>query len=141
MICGVGVRKKTWKTIETILLIYSCRLLKKILFNLGYWRACYTSKLMMKDNYLFGLLFRLNNGSMALIVVQNTSRTEFIKHLKRYTTAKNQVLLIFFLVIIKRTVNRESRQAARVNVSILVRRLSFLSEYISPFLADFFFFF
>uniref|UniRef100_A0A8C9L2M8 Ceramide kinase C-terminal domain-containing protein n=1 Tax=Serinus canaria TaxID=9135 RepID=A0A8C9L2M8_SERCA len=33
---------------------------------------------------------RLNNGSMALIVVQNTSRTEFIKHLKRYTTAKNQ---------------------------------------------------
>ncbi|XP_075612619.1 ceramide kinase-like protein isoform X2 [Balearica regulorum gibbericeps] len=33
---------------------------------------------------------RLNNGSMALIVVQNTSRTEFIKHLKRYTSIKNQ---------------------------------------------------
>ncbi|KFO88962.1 Ceramide kinase-like, partial [Buceros rhinoceros silvestris] len=33
---------------------------------------------------------RLNNGSMALIVVQNTSRTEFIKHLKRYTSVKNQ---------------------------------------------------
>ncbi|XP_053803675.1 ceramide kinase-like protein isoform X1 [Vidua chalybeata] len=33
---------------------------------------------------------RLNNGSMALIVVQNTSRTEFIKHLKRYSSAKNQ---------------------------------------------------
>ncbi|KFW02917.1 Ceramide kinase-like, partial [Eurypyga helias] len=33
---------------------------------------------------------RLNNGSMALIVVQNTSRTEFIKHLKRYTGVKNQ---------------------------------------------------
>ncbi|KAJ7401582.1 Ceramide kinase-like protein [Pitangus sulphuratus] len=32
----------------------------------------------------------LNNGSMALIVVQNTSRTEFIKHLKRYTSVKNQ---------------------------------------------------
>ncbi|KAF1488875.1 Ceramide kinase-like protein, partial [Pygoscelis antarcticus] len=37
-----------------------------------------------------GLLFRLNNGSMALIVVQNTSRTEFIKHLKRYASVKNQ---------------------------------------------------
>ncbi|XP_030310308.1 ceramide kinase-like protein [Calypte anna] len=33
---------------------------------------------------------RLNNGSMALIVVQNTSRTEFIKHLKRYTSVRNQ---------------------------------------------------
>uniref|UniRef100_A0A8C4KA77 Ceramide kinase like n=2 Tax=Dromaius novaehollandiae TaxID=8790 RepID=A0A8C4KA77_DRONO len=33
---------------------------------------------------------RLNNGSMALIVVQNTSRSEFIKHLKRYASAKNQ---------------------------------------------------
>ncbi|NXT78102.1 CERKL protein, partial [Zapornia atra] len=33
---------------------------------------------------------RLNNGSMALIVVQNTSRTEFVKHLKRYTSVKNQ---------------------------------------------------
>ncbi|KFQ85158.1 Ceramide kinase-like, partial [Phoenicopterus ruber ruber] len=33
---------------------------------------------------------RLNNGSMALIVVQNTSRTEFIKHLKRYAGVKNQ---------------------------------------------------
>ncbi|KAM7096948.1 ceramide kinase-like protein isoform X2 [Ciconia boyciana] len=33
---------------------------------------------------------RLNNGSMALIVVQNTSRTEFIKHLKRYASIKNQ---------------------------------------------------
>ncbi|XP_071603303.1 ceramide kinase-like protein isoform X2 [Heliangelus exortis] len=33
---------------------------------------------------------RLNNGSMALIVVQNTSRTDFIKHLKRYTSVRNQ---------------------------------------------------
>uniref|UniRef100_A0A8C0F9B1 Ceramide kinase like n=1 Tax=Bubo bubo TaxID=30461 RepID=A0A8C0F9B1_BUBBB len=33
---------------------------------------------------------RLNNGSMALIAVQNTSRTEFIKHLKRYASMKNQ---------------------------------------------------
>uniref|UniRef100_A0A8C4YH40 Ceramide kinase C-terminal domain-containing protein n=1 Tax=Gopherus evgoodei TaxID=1825980 RepID=A0A8C4YH40_9SAUR len=33
---------------------------------------------------------RLNNGSMALIVVQNTSRSEFIKHLKRYASVKNQ---------------------------------------------------
>ncbi|NXO00373.1 CERKL protein, partial [Rhinopomastus cyanomelas] len=33
---------------------------------------------------------RLNNGSMALIVVQNTSRTEFIKHLRRYASIKNQ---------------------------------------------------
>ncbi|XP_032711944.1 ceramide kinase-like protein isoform X2 [Lontra canadensis] len=33
---------------------------------------------------------RLNNGSMALIVVRNTSRPEFIKHLKRYASVKNQ---------------------------------------------------
>ncbi|NWX83012.1 CERKL protein, partial [Nothoprocta pentlandii] len=33
---------------------------------------------------------RLNNGSMALIVVQNTSRSAFIKHLKRYASVKNQ---------------------------------------------------
>uniref|UniRef100_A0A8C8RA97 Ceramide kinase C-terminal domain-containing protein n=1 Tax=Pelusios castaneus TaxID=367368 RepID=A0A8C8RA97_9SAUR len=33
---------------------------------------------------------RLNNGSMALIVVRNTSRAEFIKHLKRYGSVKNQ---------------------------------------------------
>ncbi|KFO28006.1 Ceramide kinase-like protein [Fukomys damarensis] len=33
---------------------------------------------------------RLNNGSMALIIVRNTSRSEFIKHLKRYAGVKNQ---------------------------------------------------
>uniref|UniRef100_A0A2K5PQ90 Ceramide kinase like n=1 Tax=Cebus imitator TaxID=2715852 RepID=A0A2K5PQ90_CEBIM len=33
---------------------------------------------------------RLNNGSMALIIAQNTSRSEFIKHLKRYASVKNQ---------------------------------------------------
>uniref|UniRef100_A0A8C2W152 DAGKc domain-containing protein n=2 Tax=Chinchilla lanigera TaxID=34839 RepID=A0A8C2W152_CHILA len=33
---------------------------------------------------------RLNNGSMALIIVRNTSRPEFIKHLKRYASVKNQ---------------------------------------------------
>ncbi|XP_006879012.1 PREDICTED: ceramide kinase-like protein [Elephantulus edwardii] len=33
---------------------------------------------------------RLNNGSMALIIVRNTSRQEFIKHLKRYASVKNQ---------------------------------------------------
>ncbi|XP_063115465.1 ceramide kinase-like protein isoform X2 [Cavia porcellus] len=33
---------------------------------------------------------RLNNGSMALIIVRNTSRSEFIKHLKRYASVKNQ---------------------------------------------------
>uniref|UniRef100_A0A8C3W3S2 Ceramide kinase like n=1 Tax=Catagonus wagneri TaxID=51154 RepID=A0A8C3W3S2_9CETA len=33
---------------------------------------------------------RLNNGSMALIITRNTSRSEFIKHLKRYTSVKNQ---------------------------------------------------
>ncbi|XP_057602263.1 ceramide kinase-like protein [Hippopotamus amphibius kiboko] len=34
---------------------------------------------------------RLNNGSMALIIARNTSRPEFIKHLKRYASVKNQV--------------------------------------------------
>ncbi|XP_044158529.1 ceramide kinase-like protein [Bufo gargarizans] len=33
---------------------------------------------------------RLNDGTMALIIVQNTSRQEFVKHLKRYATLKNQ---------------------------------------------------
>uniref|UniRef100_A0A9J8AIF2 Ceramide kinase-like n=1 Tax=Cyprinus carpio carpio TaxID=630221 RepID=A0A9J8AIF2_CYPCA len=33
---------------------------------------------------------RLNNGSMALIAVGNTSRSEFIKHLKRYSSTNNQ---------------------------------------------------
>ncbi|XP_006921314.1 ceramide kinase-like protein isoform X1 [Pteropus alecto] len=33
---------------------------------------------------------RLNNGSMALIIARNTSRPEFIKHLKRYAGVKNQ---------------------------------------------------
>ncbi|XP_052038744.1 ceramide kinase-like protein isoform X2 [Apodemus sylvaticus] len=33
---------------------------------------------------------RLNNGSMALIVVRNTTRPEFVKHLKRYSSVKNQ---------------------------------------------------
>ncbi|XP_032335763.1 ceramide kinase-like protein [Camelus ferus] len=33
---------------------------------------------------------RLNNGSMALIIARNTSRPEFIKHLKRYANVKNQ---------------------------------------------------
>ncbi|GAB5575795.1 ceramide kinase-like protein isoform X1 [Prionailurus iriomotensis] len=32
----------------------------------------------------------LNNGSMALIIARNTSRPEFIKHLKRYASVKNQ---------------------------------------------------
>ncbi|XP_069840960.1 ceramide kinase-like protein [Dendropsophus ebraccatus] len=33
---------------------------------------------------------RLNDGTMALIIVRNTSRPEFVKHLKRYATQKNQ---------------------------------------------------
>ncbi|MGH0139710.1 UNVERIFIED_CONTAM: hypothetical protein FKN15_071861 [Acipenser sinensis] len=34
---------------------------------------------------------RLDNGSMSLIAVRNTSRADFIKHLKRYGSLKNQV--------------------------------------------------
>ncbi|KAG9477414.1 hypothetical protein GDO78_002681 [Eleutherodactylus coqui] len=33
---------------------------------------------------------RLNDGTMALIIVRSTSRPEFVKHLKRYATLKNQ---------------------------------------------------
>ncbi|XP_045153331.1 ceramide kinase-like protein isoform X2 [Echinops telfairi] len=33
---------------------------------------------------------RLNNGSMALIIVRNTSRPAFVKHLKRYASVQNQ---------------------------------------------------
>ncbi|XP_062862197.1 ceramide kinase-like protein [Trichomycterus rosablanca] len=32
---------------------------------------------------------RLNNNRMALIMVANTSRSEFVKHLKRYSSSKN----------------------------------------------------
>lgn len=35
--------------------------------------------------------YRLNNGSMALIMARNTSRSEFVKHLKRYNSVNNQV--------------------------------------------------
>ncbi|XP_066515114.1 ceramide kinase-like protein [Hoplias malabaricus] len=34
---------------------------------------------------------RLNNSSMALVAVGNTSRSEFIKHLKRYSSMRNQL--------------------------------------------------
>uniref|UniRef100_A0AAZ3P0B4 DAGKc domain-containing protein n=1 Tax=Oncorhynchus tshawytscha TaxID=74940 RepID=A0AAZ3P0B4_ONCTS len=38
---------------------------------------------------------RLNNGSMALIAAGNTSRSEFIKHLKRYNSVNNQFSFSF----------------------------------------------
>ncbi|XP_055727105.1 ceramide kinase-like protein isoform X1 [Salvelinus fontinalis] len=38
---------------------------------------------------------RLNNGSMALIAAGNTSRAEFIKHLKRYNSVNNQFSFSF----------------------------------------------
>uniref|UniRef100_H0XEQ7 CERK like autophagy regulator n=1 Tax=Otolemur garnettii TaxID=30611 RepID=H0XEQ7_OTOGA len=38
---------------------------------------------------------RLNNGSMALIIARDTSRPEFIKHLKRYASVKNQFSFSF----------------------------------------------
>ncbi|XP_010878406.2 ceramide kinase-like protein isoform X1 [Esox lucius] len=38
---------------------------------------------------------RLNNGSMALIAARNTSRSEFIKHLKRYNSVNNQFSFSF----------------------------------------------
>ncbi|XP_068924672.1 ceramide kinase-like protein isoform X2 [Petaurus breviceps papuanus] len=37
-----------------------------------------------------GLASRLNNGSMALTIARNTSRPEFVKHLKRYASLRNQ---------------------------------------------------
>uniref|UniRef100_A0A671NDY9 Ceramide kinase-like n=1 Tax=Sinocyclocheilus anshuiensis TaxID=1608454 RepID=A0A671NDY9_9TELE len=36
---------------------------------------------------------RLNNGSMALIAVGNTSRSDFTKHLKRYNSTNNQLFV------------------------------------------------
>uniref|UniRef100_A0A8C7CTH0 Ceramide kinase-like n=2 Tax=Oncorhynchus kisutch TaxID=8019 RepID=A0A8C7CTH0_ONCKI len=38
---------------------------------------------------------RLNNGSMALIAAGNTSRSEFIKHLKRYNSVNNHFSFSF----------------------------------------------
>ncbi|XP_021049384.1 ceramide kinase-like protein [Mus pahari] len=38
---------------------------------------------------------RLHNGSMALRVVQNTARSEFVKHLKRFSSVNNQFNLPF----------------------------------------------
>ncbi|KAG3274813.1 ceramide kinase like, transcript variant X2 [Ictidomys tridecemlineatus] len=37
---------------------------------------------------------RINNGSMALIIARNTSRPQFIKHLKRYASIKNQTYTV-----------------------------------------------
>nr|XP_034989623.1 ceramide kinase-like protein isoform X2 [Zootoca vivipara] len=37
---------------------------------------------------------RLDDGSIALIVVRDTSRPEFVKHLKRYSSVKNQLSLL-----------------------------------------------
>ncbi|XP_031442177.1 ceramide kinase-like protein isoform X2 [Clupea harengus] len=38
---------------------------------------------------------RLNNGSMALIMAGNTSRSDFVKHLKRYNSVNNQFSFSF----------------------------------------------
>uniref|UniRef100_A0A8B9LNJ7 Ceramide kinase-like n=1 Tax=Astyanax mexicanus TaxID=7994 RepID=A0A8B9LNJ7_ASTMX len=41
------------------------------------------------------LFLRLNNSSMALVAVGNASRSEFIKHLKRYSSTNNQFSFSF----------------------------------------------
>uniref|UniRef100_A0A670HZ35 Ceramide kinase like n=1 Tax=Podarcis muralis TaxID=64176 RepID=A0A670HZ35_PODMU len=52
---------------------------------------------------------RLNDGSMALIVVRNTSRPEFVKHLKRYASMKNQFNFPFVEAFIVEEVKVQSR--------------------------------
>ncbi|CAI5762277.1 kinase isoform X1 [Podarcis lilfordi] len=52
---------------------------------------------------------RLNDGSMALIVVRNTSRPEFVKHLKRYASVKNQFNFPFVEAFIVEEVKVQSR--------------------------------
>ncbi|KFR00008.1 Ceramide kinase-like, partial [Opisthocomus hoazin] len=58
---------------------------------------------------------RLNNGSMALIVVQNTSRTEFIKHLKRYASVKNQFSFPFVETYTVQEVKVQPRLKSRLD--------------------------
>ncbi|XP_052004537.1 ceramide kinase-like protein [Xyrauchen texanus] len=52
---------------------------------------------------------RLSNGSMALIVVGNTSRSEFIKHLKRYSSTNNQFSFSFIETHTVKAVRLRSR--------------------------------
>ncbi|XP_062941998.1 ceramide kinase-like protein [Cynocephalus volans] len=56
---------------------------------------------------------RLNNGSMALIIARNTSRPEFIKHLKRYASVKNQ----FNFPFVETYIVEEVKVHARNNTS------------------------
>ena len=55
----------------------------------GWFQLQSIDELLGSQTQMFN--FRLNNGSMALIVVRNTTRQEFVKHLKRYSSIKSQV--------------------------------------------------
>ncbi|XP_061464275.1 ceramide kinase-like protein isoform X1 [Rhineura floridana] len=52
---------------------------------------------------------RLNDGSIALIVVRNTSRPEFVKHLKRYGSVKNPFNFPFVETYIVEEVKLQAR--------------------------------
>ncbi|XP_077304248.1 ceramide kinase-like protein isoform X2 [Lithobates pipiens] len=52
---------------------------------------------------------RLNDGTMSLIVVRNTSRQEFVKHLKRYASLKNQFNFPFVETYLVKEVKLQTR--------------------------------
>ncbi|XP_075036604.1 ceramide kinase-like protein [Mixophyes fleayi] len=55
---------------------------------------------------------RLNDGTMALIVVRNTSRPEFVRHLKRYATLKNQFNFPFVETCLVKEVKLNTRSSS-----------------------------
>ncbi|XP_016379127.1 ceramide kinase-like protein isoform X2 [Sinocyclocheilus rhinocerous] len=60
---------------------------------------------------------RLSNGSMALIAVGNTSRSEFIKHLKRYSSTNNQFGFSFIETHTVKAVKLRPRSQGSYDVS------------------------
>ncbi|KAI7808296.1 ceramide kinase-like protein [Triplophysa rosa] len=60
---------------------------------------------------------RLNNGSMALITVGDTSRSEFIKHLKRYSSTNNQFSFSFIETHTVRAVRLRSQGSWAEDIS------------------------
>ncbi|XP_073489850.1 ceramide kinase-like protein isoform X2 [Aquarana catesbeiana] len=52
---------------------------------------------------------RLNDGTMSLIVARNTSRQEFVKHLKRYASLKNQFNFPFVETYLVKEVKLQTR--------------------------------
>ncbi|KAM4698170.1 ceramide kinase-like protein [Rhinophrynus dorsalis] len=60
---------------------------------------------------------RLNDGTMALIIARNTTRQEFVRHLKRYATLKNQFNFPFVETYLVEEVKLRTRNKHRCSSS------------------------